>query len=635
MDNIKLGDLYLSKEESKDIIEFLAKKRNIKNYKSKSSDRLCKIFKKQSKNKEIIDNIKDELKNTTYNISKSESKDIKRTLYNIEKRNKVGSKRTNRYLDELDKKILKLDKYHDYDDYEYKGIKDIKNLFKLSIDKDHYKPILVKSGYNNNYVQYESKGDRILSIQEYLALIEKYLRKLVNQYKNKGEWKIQLITEINFISLKPRSDETRVMYTRSDNEKFMNGSDTDEVIKLLFESYLQKYEENLQEKMRGSDFEFDGVNFLYYDFNKTSINRGGSYIDSTKWLKDKKSTINPKKNDDKCFQYAVTLALNLDNIDNHQERISKIKPFIDQYNWKDLDFPAMSKDWKKFELNNEIALNILYMPHNTKKMHIAYKSKHNLTREKQVILLMISNGEKWHYLTVKNLSGLLRGITSNHAGDFYCLNCFCAYSTKNKFEAHKKICENHDYCHVEMPTKDNNTIKYNHGENSMKLPFVIYSDLEFLLEKMSTCINNPNESSTTKINKHIPSGYSIFTHCSFDKSKNKLNYYRGNDCMKKFCKDLKEHATKIINYEKKKMIPLTIEEKIHYNKQKICYICKKEFINDKKNYKVRDHCHYMGKYRGAAHNICNLRYEVRKEIPIVFHNGSTYDYHFIIKELVK
>ena len=106
--------------------------------------------------------------------------------------------------------------------------------------------------------------------------------------------------------------------------------------------------------------------------------------------------------------------------------------------------------------------------------------------------------------------------------------------------------------------------------------------------------------------------------------------------MKKFCKDLKEHATRIINYEKKKIIPLTKEEKINYNDQQICNICKKEFDkSDKKNYKVRDHCHYTGKYRGAAHNICNLRYKVLKEIPVVFHNGSTYDYHFIMKELVK
>ena len=136
------------------------------------------------------------------------------------------------------------------------------------------------------------------------------------------------------------------MHTRSDNKEIMNGSDTDEVIEELFKSFLKKYEENLQEKMKGSDFEFDGVNFLYYDFNKIGINRGGSYIDSPKWLKNKKSTINPKNNHYKCFQYAVTLALNLDKINKNSERISKIKPFIDQYNWSDIDFPSTSKDWK-------------------------------------------------------------------------------------------------------------------------------------------------------------------------------------------------------------------------------------------------------------------------------------------------
>ena len=362
-------------------------------------------------------------------------------------------------------------------------------------------------------------------------------------------------------------------------------------------------------------------------------------------MKNKKSTINSKNHDYKCFQYAFTLALNLDKINTNSQRISKIKPFIEEYNWKNIDFLSTSKDWKKFELNNEVALNISYVAHNTKKIEIAYKSKHNLTREKQVILLMISNSENWHYLLGKSLSGLLTGITSNHKEDFYCLNCFHSYRTKNKLEAHKKTCENHDYCRVEMRTNDNNKIKYNQGEKSIKLPFIVYADLECLLEKMSTCYNNPKESSTTKINKHTPSGYSIFTHCSFDKSKNKLNYYRGEDCMKKFCKNLREHARKIINCEKKDMIPLTKEEEENYNNQKVCYICKKEFNTSdktesssfecKKHYKVRDHCHYTGKYRGVAHNICNLRYKIPNEIPIIFHNGSTYDYHFIIKELVK
>ena len=249
---------------------------------------------------------------------------------------------------------------------------------------------------------------------------------------------------------------------------------------------------------------------------------------------------------------------------------------------------------------------------------------------------MITDGEKWHYTAVTRLSGLLRGVTGNNNGDFYCLNCFHAYRTENKLEKHKKICKNHDYCHLEMPNKDNKIIKYNQGEKSTRSPFIIYADLECLLEKISTCYNNFEESSTTEINKHTPSGYSLFTHCSFDKTKNKLDYYRRDNCMEKFGKDLREHATKIINYEKKDMISLTKKEEKHHNKQKVCYICKKEFnTDDKKHYKVEDHCHYTGKYRGAAHYICNLRYRIPKEIPIVFHNVFTYDYHFIIKELVK
>ena len=216
-------------------------------------------------------------------------------------------------------------------------------MFKIKI----YKPIIVKSGYNNNYIEYRSEGDKLLTAEEYLALIEPYLRELINDYKSKGEWKIQLTALINFISLRPGSDETRVMHTRIVNEEFMNGSDTDEIIKDLFKSLLQRYQENLQEKMRGSDFAFDGVNFLYYDFNKISVSRGGSYMDSPKWLKNKKSTINPENNDYKCFQYAVALALNLDKINKNSQRISKIKPFIEEYNWKDIDSHLQVKIGKK------------------------------------------------------------------------------------------------------------------------------------------------------------------------------------------------------------------------------------------------------------------------------------------------
>ena len=119
----------------------------------------------------------------------------------------------------------------------------------------------------------------------------------------------------------------------------------------------------------------------------------------------------------------------------------------------------------------------------------------------------------------KKLFALFRGITSKHDGDLYCLNCFQSYTAENKLKKHKKVCENHDYCYVEMPEEYNKTLKYNEGEKSMKSPFIIYADLECLLEKMNTCHNNPEKSSTNKINKHTPSGYSLFTHCSFDTTK--------------------------------------------------------------------------------------------------------------------
>ena len=172
------------------------------------------------------------------------------------------------------------------------------------------------------------------------------------------------------------------------------------------------------------------------------------------------------------------------------------------------------------------------MPHNTEKIRHTNKSKYNLNRKNQVILLMITDGEKWHYLVVKSLSALFRRITGNNNGDFYCLNFFQPYTTKDKLKKHKKVCENHDYCYVEMSEKDNKILKYNNGEKFMKVTFIIYADLKSLLEKISTCHNNPENLSTTKINKHTLSGYSLVTHCSLDTTKNTIDYYRGKSCMK-------------------------------------------------------------------------------------------------------
>ena len=159
--------------------------------------------------------------------------------------------------------------------------------------------------------------------------------------------KIQLIMAINFISSKD-SDKARIMHSKSDNIETMTGGKTNDIIKKHFQSLLQRYQEGLEVSMKGSEFIFDGVDLLYDKCYKISLNTVGSYIDSPKWLKNKKATINPKNIDDKCFQYAVTVALNHDQIKSHPGRISNIKTFhystIGQYNWKEIYFPSNKKN---------------------------------------------------------------------------------------------------------------------------------------------------------------------------------------------------------------------------------------------------------------------------------------------------
>ena len=157
------------------------------------------------------------------------------------------------------------------------------------------------------------------------------MRKLINDKKKSGEWKIQLIMKINFISSR-NFTESRDMYSKSDNFEIMMGDNTNEIIRNLFNYILRRYQGGLHESMRGSEFVFDYVESLNYIFHKVDLKRSGSYIESPEWLKNKGATINCQNDDDKCFQYAITVALNYDEIGNHHQRVNKVKPFIDQYN---------------------------------------------------------------------------------------------------------------------------------------------------------------------------------------------------------------------------------------------------------------------------------------------------------------
>ena len=194
-------------------------------------------------------------------------------------------------------------------------------------------------------MEYESNGDRnkTLSVEEYLNKIRPHLKDIINRLKKSDTWKIQLTIANNFISSIDNGEE-RVMHSKSYNIEIMINDKAYEVIKELFDSLKNRYQNNL-ESMKGSEFIFDYVHLLYYKCHKINPNRGGSYIDFPDWIKNKKVTVNSiNKKDNECFQYAVTVALNHEKIKKDPQRISKIKPFTNKHNWEGITFPS-EKDY--------------------------------------------------------------------------------------------------------------------------------------------------------------------------------------------------------------------------------------------------------------------------------------------------
>ena len=229
----------------------------------------------------------------------------------------------NRGLNFLEKYLLKESRYY-YHDTKYKRIDDLRNLFDEDEDEDedYYDPKLINTAFKNNYSQYQTTSDRknILPPSEYFKIIEPGLIKLINKHK-KDNWKIQLTMKIIFTPIEDFNDK-RALYLKTKNVEIMMGSDTNEIVKELFESIIQKYQELMEYSTKNSGLILEGVELMNYDINKITINRGGSYIESPTWLKSKKCTINPQnKNDNNCFQYALAVALNYEKINNHPEKV--------------------------------------------------------------------------------------------------------------------------------------------------------------------------------------------------------------------------------------------------------------------------------------------------------------------------
>ena len=340
-----------------------------------------------------------------------------------------------------------------------------------------------------------------------------------------------------------------------------------------------------------------------------------------------------------AFLWCVLRALNPKN--NHPERVDKdLISKQDTLNMEGIKYPVDFRGIDRFEsLNPNISITVL--GYNQDERVYPLKVSKYTGCEHDIILMLLKDVKDGkddkinsHYCLVNNMSALIASQINKHKGTRnICLNCFNSFKCKQSLDKHKEYCYNNECIKTIMP-EPNTFLKFKNFPHSDKVPFVVYVDTEALIKEMHNCDPNPNKSYTKKYQKHEPVSFAYYIKC-FDNNVFKpiIREYtketpEDEDAMDVFIKWLEDDVKIIANIKPKKMI-FTEEDRKQFNISKICWICDEPF----KGNKVRDHCHYTGRYRGPACNSCNLKYRKPKFIPVFFHNLSGYDSHLFIKKL--
>ena len=271
--------------------------------------------------------------------------------------------------------------------------------------------------------------------------------------------------------------------------EFFEASDINDLIQCML-AYIKAQTEN--PKFPESGFTLDKIMHLYINFHRLVLTRGSSYTELSKWLKSKKAVINPKNKDEECFKWAVIEALHHEEIKHHPERISLLWTYENQYNWKGLEFPVSIKKIDKFEKNNPgIAVNVLFSNNKNQNIYTARRSERNVKCKKQVNLLMIVDGEKRHYTTIKFISRLLSKLNGKTRRAYHFgMNCFNGFRTASARDKHYEYCSSNGYVKVYVPTEKEKWLKFHGGHCQFKVLFMLYADFESILKSVDEQYRN-------------------------------------------------------------------------------------------------------------------------------------------------
>ena len=403
-----------------------------------------------------------------------------------------------------------------------------------------------------------------------------------------------------------------------------NLNDIGEIVTSVITHMSQQIE---NPSLRNSKFVFDSVMHMDISFHRLNLTRGSSYIPLPDWLSKKKAIINPKNLDMKCFKGAVIVAMKWEEIENNNQKVSKLRRY-DDFDWDGINFPVSISDIKGFESRNEISINVLTLE--GEKIYICRKGREY---NRVANLMLITDGEKKHYVAIKSLGRLLSMQNSKHKeSQHFCTNCLQGFADQHSRDEHYVYCRSNESVRIDMPVKIP-IVEYSDGQHQFKVPLIMYADFESILEPIQGARNNPSLSSTRGVNNHTPSGWCLYSRFAYGDLDKPLSQYRGSDCVEKFCEHIISEAKRLYNsFPELPMKPLTKSQLKEYKRATKCHICFKPFGD---RGKVRDHCHYSGLYRGAAHFSCNLQYRILSYMPVVFHNLAGYDAYLFIRELAK
>ena len=491
-----------------------------------------------------------------------------------------------------------------------------------------------KSSLNDFANKYVIEGIFGLNPIQFFEEIKQALIDFLNNHKN-----IKFRLVLVCIMEKQIYDKSGIINIQTDkayfNSETLENLRLDEAEKLIetcIESILAKIETYTKD---GSEWYLKEIEQLEIHTTEHNPSKGSSYIDLPKWIKDKKAIINIKNRDEKCFLWCILRYLYPKEKD--AEWIGDLKKYEFSLNTKGITFPISESDITKFEnLNPNLpGINVFYLDEKDCFRHA--REIKNKDCQNTIDLFLNERDGKSHFTLIKNFHRFIRSqkTGSNNGKLFICKRCFQHFTKKELLDKHIEYCSNNKTAVVKLP-KPNTFLCFKNYKKQLPVPFVVYADFECFTKPMSSCSPNPKESYNYNYQKHEPSGFCFYVKGIVIKKITPIIYTKtsaNENIAKVFVEKLEEVTKGIYNdfYKRFKPLKMSPKDQKLFNEAKTCHICSLELGEDK----VRDHCHFTGKYRGAAHNQCNLKCRKQKVLPVIFHNLQGYDAHLFIKQLYR